>query len=295
MLSIITINLVDYNGTVRFQLIVTANRSEPRQREAPMTSQETGAALRFHWFLPTNGDGRDIVGGNHSASAGAVAAARPPTIGYLGQVARAAEQLGFEGALTPTGSWCEDAWLTTAMLAGVTERLKFLVAFRPGFISPTLAAQQAATFQRLSAGRLLLNVVTGGESPSSAPTATSSTRRGATSGRASSSTSSPGCGAARPSPSRATTCESRAPGSPGSPSRSPASTSAARRTPRDRSPPGTPTSTSPGASRRTRWTPSSAGSRHSRRRRTARRRGSASGCTSSPGTPPRRPGASRTG
>ena len=49
------------------------------------------------------------------------------------------------------------------MLAEVTERLKFLVAFRPGLISPTLAAQMAATFQRYSAGRLLLNVVTGGE------------------------------------------------------------------------------------------------------------------------------------
>jgi alkanesulfonate monooxygenase len=45
----------------------------------------------------------------------------------------------------------------------VTERLKFLVAFRPGLLSPTLAAQMSSTFQRLS-GRLLLNVVTGGES-----------------------------------------------------------------------------------------------------------------------------------
>src|SRR5208283_3279199 len=46
----------------------------------------------------------------------------------------------------------------------VTERLKFLVAFRPGLIAPTLSAQMAATFQRHSKGRLLLNVVTGGES-----------------------------------------------------------------------------------------------------------------------------------
>lgn len=53
----------------------------------------------------------------------------------------------------------------TAMLAEVTERLEFLVASRPGLISPTtLAAQMAATFQRHSKGRLLLNVVTGGES-----------------------------------------------------------------------------------------------------------------------------------
>ena len=65
--------------------------------------------------------------------------------------------------LTPTGTWCEDAWLTTAALISQTQRLKFLVAFRPGLISPTLAAQMAATYQRLSRGRLLLNVVTGGE------------------------------------------------------------------------------------------------------------------------------------
>jgi alkanesulfonate monooxygenase len=120
-------------------------------------------SLHFHWFLPTNGDGRDIVGGGHGVATGAAGAIRPATVAYLGQIARSAEQLGFEGALTPTGSWCEDAWLTTAMLAGSTERLKFLVAFRPGLISPTLAAQMAATFQRHSGRRLLLNVVTGGE------------------------------------------------------------------------------------------------------------------------------------
>jgi alkanesulfonate monooxygenase len=120
-------------------------------------------SLRFHWFLPTNGDGRDIVGGGHGVASGAVGAIRPASLAYLGQIARSAEQLGFEAALTPTGAWCEDAWLTTAMLTEVTERLKFLVAFRPGIISPTLSAQMAATFQRHSKGRLLLNVVTGGE------------------------------------------------------------------------------------------------------------------------------------
>ena len=121
-------------------------------------------SLRFHWFLPTNGDGRDIVGGGHGVATGAAGAIRPPSVQYLGQIARSAEQLGFEGALTPTGAWCEDAWLTCAMLTEVTERLKFLVAFRPGMMSPTLSAQMAATFQRQSRGRLLLNVVTGGES-----------------------------------------------------------------------------------------------------------------------------------
>ncbi|MEU6508229.1 LLM class flavin-dependent oxidoreductase [Streptomyces sp. NPDC046942] len=120
-------------------------------------------SLTFHWFLPTNGDSRDVVGGGHGTPATVSGLDRPPTVGYLSQIARAAEQLGFAAALTPTGAWCEDAWLTTAMVSQNSERLKFLVAFRPGSVSPTLAAQMASTFQRQSGGRLLLNVVTGGE------------------------------------------------------------------------------------------------------------------------------------
>ncbi|MFZ0668675.1 MAG: LLM class flavin-dependent oxidoreductase [Acidimicrobiales bacterium] len=120
-------------------------------------------SLKFHWFLPTSGDGRDIVGGGHGMASGTAGSMRPSSIAYLGQIARSAEQLGFVGALTPTGAWCEDAWLATAMLTEVTERLKFLVAFRPGLVSPTLAAQMASTFQHYSKGRLLLNVVIGGE------------------------------------------------------------------------------------------------------------------------------------
>lgn len=89
---------------------------------------------------------------------------RPADLRYLIQLAQAAEINGFEAVLTPTGQWCEDAWLSTAMLLDATQSLKFLVALRPGLISPTLAAQMAATFQWQSQGRLLLNVVTGGES-----------------------------------------------------------------------------------------------------------------------------------
>lgn len=121
-------------------------------------------SLTFHWFLPTNGDSRHVVGGGHGTPATVFGRDRPPTVAYLSQIARAAEDLGFVGALTPTGAWCEDAWLTTAMVSQNSERLKFLVAFRPGSVSPTLAAQMASTFQRQTGGRLLLNVVTGGES-----------------------------------------------------------------------------------------------------------------------------------
>ena len=119
---------------------------------------------KFFWFLPTNGDSRSIVSGSHASQHHAIPPGyRPPSRRYLAEVARAADRLGFEGVLTPTGTWCEDAWLTAAALLAETERLKFLVAFRPGLVPPTLAAQQAATLQRFSEGRVLLNVVTGGE------------------------------------------------------------------------------------------------------------------------------------
>ncbi len=121
------------------------------------------SALQFHWFLPTYGDSRYIVGGGHGLPAGVAGGARPATLAYLGQIARSAEQLGYVGALTPTGAWCEDAFVVDSMLASVTETFKFLIAIRPGLISPTLAAQMAASFQRYSNGRLLLNVVVGGE------------------------------------------------------------------------------------------------------------------------------------
>ena len=115
----------------------------------------------FHWFLPTSGDGRGVGDG---ARTGVVAGGyRAPSVGYLTQIAPAAEQLGFVGVLPPTGTWCEEAWLTSCSLAQRTTTLRFLVAFRPGMLTPTLAAQMASTFQRLSGGRLAVNVVTGGE------------------------------------------------------------------------------------------------------------------------------------
>ncbi|EOM74441.1 LLM class flavin-dependent oxidoreductase [Rhodococcus rhodnii] len=119
---------------------------------------------RIFWFLPTSGDSRSIVGASHASSHHTRPDGyRPPSLRYLSEVAQAADRLGFEGVLTPTGTWCEDAWLASAALLSQTERLKFLVAFRPGLTPPTLAAQQAATLQRFSGGRVLLNVVTGGD------------------------------------------------------------------------------------------------------------------------------------
>jgi alkanesulfonate monooxygenase len=117
----------------------------------------------FLWYLPTHGDGRNLSAGLfHDGKRSA--AVRKPTLEYLVQTANAAEQAGFLGALIPTGPYCEDAWLVAAAVAQYTRRFKPLVAFRPGFVLPAVAAQTAASFQRLTGGRLLLNVVAGGSS-----------------------------------------------------------------------------------------------------------------------------------
>jgi alkanesulfonate monooxygenase len=113
--------------------------------------------LGIHWFLPTGGDGRDV------APTGPDAHVRQPTHAYLAQVAGACDQLGFDAVLTPCGTGCEDAWISTASLIPVTERLRFLVAFRPGLLNPTQAAQMAATYQAMSGGRLMINIVIGAE------------------------------------------------------------------------------------------------------------------------------------
>lgn len=118
--------------------------------------------MRFHWFLPTTGDGHHVRTAITTTDTRR-AADRPATVGYLTQVARAAEDAGFQAALTPVGAGCPDPWIVCGAIAQHTARLKLLVAFRPGFALPTLLAQQAQTFQDLTGGRLLLNVVTGGD------------------------------------------------------------------------------------------------------------------------------------
>jgi alkanesulfonate monooxygenase len=106
------------------------------------------------WFIPTHGDGRYL---------GTATGGRAITPDYLRQLAGAIDSLGYTGALLPTGRSCEDAWITAASLISVTQRMKFLVAIRPGLTSAGIAARMAATFDRLSKGRLLINVVTGGD------------------------------------------------------------------------------------------------------------------------------------
>lgn len=110
--------------------------------------------LNLFWFLPTHGDGRYL---------GTTEGGRAVDLPYLQQVALAADNLGYYGVLIPTGKSCEDSWLVAAALAPMTKKLRYLVAVRPGLQPPSLAARMAATLDRLSEGRLLINVVTGGD------------------------------------------------------------------------------------------------------------------------------------
>jgi alkanesulfonate monooxygenase SsuD/methylene tetrahydromethanopterin reductase-like flavin-dependent oxidoreductase (luciferase family) len=110
--------------------------------------------MKILWFIPTHGDSRYL---------GTSKGARAASFDYFKQVAIAADSLGYEGVLLPTGRSCEDSWVLGASLIDATRRLKFLVALRPGLVQPSQSARMAATFDRLSGGRLLANLVTGGD------------------------------------------------------------------------------------------------------------------------------------
>jgi len=110
--------------------------------------------MKILWFIPTHGDSRYL---------GTSKGARLGSFEYFKQVAIAADSLGYEGVLLPTGRSCEDSWVLAASLIDATRRLKFLVALRPGLVQPSQSARMAATFDRLSGGRLLVNLVTGGD------------------------------------------------------------------------------------------------------------------------------------
>jgi alkanesulfonate monooxygenase len=110
--------------------------------------------MKFLWFIPTFGDGRYLASAR---------GARDTNLGYVHQIAQAVDELGYYGALLPTGRTCDDPWIVASALIPLTQRMRFLVAIRPGLMSPTISARMVATFDRYSAGRLLLNVVTGGD------------------------------------------------------------------------------------------------------------------------------------
>lgn len=119
-------------------------------------------AVEFSWHIPVEGDGQWLS---------TTRPERPPTWEYHRKVAVNAERLGFDTILVPTAfsngqyaidSPVVDAWTIATAIAAVTTRIRILVARRPGFVNPGVAAMQAATFDDISGSRLAYNVVTAG-------------------------------------------------------------------------------------------------------------------------------------
>jgi len=81
---------------------------------------------------------------------------------WIATVARAHEHVGFDRALVAYGSSSPDVLQIAAYAAHATSRLKFLLAHRPGFVFPTLAARQLASLDHFSEGRIAVHIISGG-------------------------------------------------------------------------------------------------------------------------------------
>jgi alkanesulfonate monooxygenase len=81
---------------------------------------------------------------------------------HIEAAARAQEAGGFDRVLIPFGSSSPESQIVAAHAAAVTTKLGFLIAHRPGFTQPTLAARQLATLDQLSEGRMAVHIITGG-------------------------------------------------------------------------------------------------------------------------------------
>jgi alkanesulfonate monooxygenase len=80
----------------------------------------------------------------------------------IAETARIHERAGFDRVLIGYFSDAPDGFLVGAHAASVTERLSFLLAHRPGFVAPPVAARKLATLDQLSGGRLAVHIIAGG-------------------------------------------------------------------------------------------------------------------------------------
>src|SRR5207248_6231009 len=89
----------------------------------------------------------------------------------IAETARIHEHAGFDRVLIGYFSDAPDGFLVGAHGAAVTERLGFLLAHRPGFVAPPVAARKLATLDQLSGGRLAVHIIAGGTTPTRPRTA----------------------------------------------------------------------------------------------------------------------------
>ena len=83
-------------------------------------------------------------------------------LAWIRDFSRAHEAADFDKVLVGYTSTAAEGFVIAGYAAAHTERLAYLIAHRPGFVAPTLAARKAATFDHVSGGRLALHIITGG-------------------------------------------------------------------------------------------------------------------------------------
>ncbi len=110
------------------------------------------AEIEYGWYLPTHGD---------TTAFNDVGAVVPPSPELLHRVVARAEEAGFTYLLIPVGQSCWEAFTAGAFVVGQSKRIKPLIAARPGFVNPVLAAKMIATFDRMSGGRIAINLIAG--------------------------------------------------------------------------------------------------------------------------------------
>ena len=107
----------------------------------------------------------EFIGLIATRKASEIHAAEGPAIDrdYVRHFAQAHEAAGFDRVLVAYHSTGPDAFLVTSYAAAVTERIGFMLAHRPGFVEPTLAARKLATLDQFSGGRLAVHIISGGD------------------------------------------------------------------------------------------------------------------------------------
>jgi len=132
-------------------------------------------SVEFLWRIPVHGDGRRAHHLHTRGEWNGLQTHQAPKrvapehddqlfayYDYIQQVAKAADIVGFHGALIPAFPHTEEPWVLASALARETKRLRLLIAIQPWFIHPAYASQMAASLQRLSQGRVEWNVISGG-------------------------------------------------------------------------------------------------------------------------------------
>jgi alkanesulfonate monooxygenase len=113
--------------------------------------------LKFHWRLPLGG----LDASGMSAKVYAQEKIALPDLASQAEFCRGAEESGIDSLLTAFGSYMPDPVPLVTALAMTTEKIKFILAYRPGILSPTLFVQQVNTISALTGGRVSLNIVVG--------------------------------------------------------------------------------------------------------------------------------------